>query len=96
MRFAVNAKLRRDGSIRGRSLRAAYANGSAALLFPAPGTYTVVARDSADGLDTPWSAPVRIRVVTPFDLWSLRFPDTTGPAFREDVPAPSCHRHPHT
>lgn len=82
VRFAANAKLRRDGSIRGRSLHAPYKNGSASLLFPAPGDYTVVARDAADGIDTPWSAPVRIHVVTPFDVASLRYTDTSGPVFR--------------
>ncbi|HKG39739.1 MAG TPA: hypothetical protein VKB25_12175 [Conexibacter sp.] len=82
VRFAANAKLRRDGSIRGRSLRAPFKAGSASLRFPAPGSYTVVARDAADGVETPWSAPARIRVVTPFDVTSLRFTDTTGPVFR--------------
>jgi hypothetical protein len=82
VRFAVNAKLRRDGSIRGRSIRAPFKAGSASLRFPAPGDYTVVARDSADGLATPWSAPARIHVVTPFDLTSLRYTDTSGPVFR--------------
>lgn len=89
VRFAANAKLRRDGSIRGRSLRAPYDAGSARLLFPAPGTYTVVARDAADGLATPWSEPLRIRVVTPFDLTSLRFTDTSGPVFRLLAHAPA-------
>jgi hypothetical protein len=82
VRFAADARLRRDGSIRGRSLRAPYRDGSASLLFPAPGTYTVVARDAADGVATPWSEPLRIRVVTPFDLASLRYTDTAGPVFR--------------
>ncbi|HEV7774465.1 MAG TPA: hypothetical protein VGO48_14385 [Conexibacter sp.] len=82
VRFVADARLRRDGSIRGKSLRAPYANGSATLTFPAPGRYTVVARDAADGIATPWSEPQRIRVVTPFDLTSLRYPDTAGPVFR--------------
>lgn len=89
IRFAANAKLRRDGSIRGRSLQAPYKDGSAALLFPAPGTYTVVARDAADGVETPWSAPLKIRVVTPFDLVSLRYTDTSGPVFRVLAHAPA-------
>jgi hypothetical protein len=82
VRFAANAKLRRDGSIRGRSLRAPFKAGSASLRFPAPGDYTVVARDAADSAATPWSAPARIRVVTPFDLTSARVADKTGPVFR--------------
>jgi hypothetical protein len=89
VRFAAHAKLHRDGSIRGRSSRASYKAGSARLLFPSPGTYTVVARDSADGLATPWSEPIRIQVVTPFDLTSLRFTDTSGPVFRLLAHAPA-------
>jgi hypothetical protein len=81
VRFAANAKLRRDGSIRGRSVRAPFKAGSASLVFPAAGDYTVVARDAADGVETPWSAPARIHVVTPFDFTSLRYTDTTGPVF---------------
>jgi hypothetical protein len=82
VRYAINAKLATDGSIRGRTLRAHYLNRKATFSFPGPGTYTVVARDSADGHATPWSAPVRIRVVTPFDIASLTYPDSTGPRFR--------------
>lgn len=82
VRFASAAKLAKDGSIRGRTLRAVFKNGKATLAFPGPGTYTVVARDSASGHRTPWSAPVRIRVVAPFDLATLAYPDTSGPSFR--------------
>jgi hypothetical protein len=89
VRFAADARLRRDGSIRGRSLRAPYRDGSASLLFPAPGRYTVVARDAADGVATPWSEPLRIRVVTPFDLFALRYTDTAGPVFRVLARAPA-------
>jgi hypothetical protein len=88
VRFARDARLRRDGSIRGRSLRAPFRVGSASLVFPAPGEYTVVARDVADGIATPWSEPARIRVVTPFDLFSLRYTDTSGPAFHLLAHAP--------
>ncbi|HMJ03469.1 MAG TPA: hypothetical protein VK506_11035 [Conexibacter sp.] len=89
VRFAASARLRRDGSIRGSSLRAPYRDGSATLLFPAPGVYTVVARDASDGVATPWSDPLRIRVVTPFDLLSLRYVDTSGPVFRVLARAPA-------
>ncbi len=89
VRFAADARLRRDGSIRGRSLRAPYRDGSASMLCPAPGIYTVVARDAADGIATPWSDPLRIRVVTPFDLFALRYTDTAGPVFRAFARAPA-------
>lgn len=82
IRFAPNGRLRRDGSLRGRSTQAPFANGAASLVFPGPGTYTVVGRDAADGVETPWSDPLRIRVVAPFDLGVVRFTDKTGPDFR--------------
>ncbi|MDO8184316.1 hypothetical protein Q5424_11020 [Conexibacter sp. JD483] len=82
IRFKLNGSVRRGGALKGRSTAAGYANGAAVLRFPGPGTYTVVARDAADGVQTPWSAPVRIRVVAPFDLSSIRYPDRSGPRFR--------------
>jgi hypothetical protein len=33
-------------------------------------------------VQTPWSAPARIHVVTPFDVTSLHYTDRTGPVFR--------------
>lgn len=82
IRFKRDAKLRRGGAIAGRSATAPFANGAAALRFPGPGLYTVVGRDAADGVQTPWSAPQRIRVVAPFDLSVVRYPDRSGPQFR--------------
>lgn len=82
VRFKLNGTTRRDGALKGRSTSAPFANGAAALKFPGPGTYTVVARDAADGIQTPWSAPIRVRVVAPFDLSAIRYPDRSGPRFR--------------
>lgn len=82
IRFKLNGTTRRDGALKGRSTSAPFANGAAALRFPGPGTYTVVGRDAADGIATPWSTPVRIRVVAPFDLSAIRYPDRSGPRFR--------------
>lgn len=82
IRFALNGKLRKDGSLRGRSTTAPFKDNAASLLFPGPGTYTVVGRDAADGVATPWSDPLRVRVVAPFDLSVVRFTDKTGPDFR--------------
>jgi hypothetical protein len=82
IRFKRDGRTRRDGALKGRSTSAPFANGAAALRFPGPGTYTVVGRDAADGVQTPWSAPVRVRVVAPFDLGAIRYPDRSGPRFR--------------
>ncbi|MDO8213708.1 hypothetical protein [Conexibacter sp. CPCC 206217] len=84
IRFALNGRLRRDGSLRGRSSTARFnaTNGTASLLFPGPGRYTVVARDAADGVQTPWSAPLHVRVVAPFDLSVVRYTDRSGPDFQ--------------
>lgn len=82
IRFKRNGTTRRNGALKGRSTSAPFANGAAALRFPGPGTYTVVGRDAADGVATPWSASVRVRVVAPFDLSSIRYPDRSGPRFR--------------
>jgi hypothetical protein len=82
IRFKLNGRVRRDGALAGRSTSAPFANGAAALRFPGPGTYTVVGRDAADGVATPWTAPLRVRVVAPFDLSVVRYTDRTGPRFR--------------
>lgn len=84
VRFAKDASIRRDGAIRGRSGtgRVDTTSGTAVLTFRTPGVYTVVARAERDGAATPWSRPVRIRAMAPFDLGRVRFTDTTGPSFR--------------
>jgi hypothetical protein len=82
IRFKRDAKVRRNGAIAGRSATAPFANGAATLRFADPGIYTVVGRDAADGVATPWSEPQKIRVVAPFDLSVVRYPDRSGPSFR--------------
>ncbi|HST40802.1 MAG TPA: hypothetical protein VLK58_14905 [Conexibacter sp.] len=82
IRYKRDAKVRRNGALAGRSATAPFANGTATLRFSDPGLYTVVGRDAADGVQTPWSEPQRIRVVAPFDLSTIRYPDRSGPSFR--------------
>jgi hypothetical protein len=83
VRFARNGKVGRDGAIRGRSQAGDVnvAARAATLTFTRPGVYTVVARGLRNGIGTPWSKPVTIRVLAPFDLRSHRWTDRTGPRF---------------
>jgi hypothetical protein len=81
--YARNATVAADGSLRG-TLRRAYLNtdtNRAELTFPVPGTYTVVARATRGTANSPWSAPMRIRTVGPFDLRTVSFIDSTGPSY---------------
>jgi hypothetical protein len=60
-------------------------NGSNAIVtFNGPGTYSVVAQaHGASGSSTPFSAPVNVTVLAPFDLVAApTFPDDRGPRYR--------------
>lgn len=84
VRYARTLRIARDGTLRGRT-RSGEVNaaaGAATLTFARPGVYTVVARALRDGIATPWSKPVRVRVLAPFDLRSVRYTDRRGPDFR--------------
>lgn len=77
-----------DGGISG-PIQNAYLNRTTGLvefLIREAGTYTVVARASAFAgsgkFFTPWSAPITINAISPFDLTSLRFPDSRGPSYQ--------------
>ena len=83
VRFARGGRIGRDGAIRGRSQAGDVdvAARAATLTFSKPGVYTVVARGLRNGIGTPWSKAVRVRVLAPFDLRSYRWTDRTGPRF---------------
>jgi hypothetical protein len=77
-----------DGGISG-PVRPAFVNpttGQVEFRVSEAGTYTMVARASAYGggarFFTPWSPPVTIQAISPFDLASLRFPDSRGPSYQ--------------
>jgi hypothetical protein len=77
-----------DGGLSG-PIQNAYLNRTTGLvefLIREAGTYTVVARASAFAgsgkFFTPWSAPITINAISPFDLTSLRFPDSRGPSYQ--------------
>ena len=88
VRFAPNATVGPDGAIAGNSAEttADRMTGVAQLRFPGPGVYTVVARPKrfvgSGQVAAPWSAPVRVVVVAPFDVsGGLRFLDSRGPSY---------------
>jgi hypothetical protein len=84
--YAAGAVIAPDGSISGPSQTSFVdtQNGTASASFERPGTYTFVARGSADSYFTPWSAPIQVRAVAPFDLATggLTFPDSRGPRYK--------------
>jgi hypothetical protein len=83
VKYAAGAVLAPDGSISGPSSDA-FVNsttGAIDLTFRAPGTYTVVARAKTGQYTSPWSAPVNVQVITPFDLVGVSFPDSIGPKY---------------
>lgn len=84
VQYAAGAVLAPDGSINGPS-SAGYVNsqtGQLALTFPGPGTYTIVARAKNGVYTSPWSPPVNVQVLVPFDLYSMSFPDSIGPRYK--------------
>jgi hypothetical protein len=83
VQYAAGAVLAPDGSISGPS-STGYVNASTGTLdltFPGPGTYTVVARARTGQYASPWSPPVTVQVMVPFDLIAVTFPDSIGPKY---------------
>lgn len=83
VQYAAGAVLAPDGSINGPS-SSGYVNSSTGMLdltFPAAGTYTIVARAKVGQYTSPWSAPVNVQVLVPFDLSTVTFPDSIGPRY---------------
>ncbi|QEC50459.1 hypothetical protein FSW04_24660 [Baekduia soli] len=84
VRYAAGGVVGPDGAISGPSDQAfvSTTTGTAGLSFRTPGSYTVVARASVGQYSTPWSAPIIVRAIAPFDLDTLRFPDARGPSYQ--------------
>lgn len=73
-----------DGSLAG-NVRTAYWDrntGAAELTFPVPGNYTVVARTGSGLAKSPWSAPITVRTVAPFEISRVSFLDSRGPSYK--------------
>jgi len=91
IRYALGGVLAPDGSISGGSERAIAdsTTGTAGVRLDEPGTYVMVARaqgftGGAGQFFTPWSAPIAIRALAPFDfeIGSPSFPDPRGPRYK--------------
>lgn len=86
VRYAKDAVIQPDGSIQGTPRYASFnaTTGTAAAEFFEPGTYTFVSRATGyGGGGTPWSTPVKVTVVAPFDF-SVKpsFIDSIGPRYK--------------
>jgi hypothetical protein len=87
LRFAAGATIGPDGGLAGAGEQAVVdpGTGQASVTFRRPGLYTFVAR-ATDGLGafaTPWSPPVQVRALAPFDFVSQpSFADARGPSYR--------------
>lgn len=84
LRYALNGVIGPDGAISGPSEQGfvSSSTGRATVSFSAAGRYVFVARAGRGGFFSPWSAPVAVDVVSPFDLASLTFSDSRGPSYR--------------
>ena len=85
--YARNAALGPDGGIVGASERAYVdaATGVANITFFEPGSYTLVAHAEAftSGMFSPWSPPVTLQVLAPFEFsGGVSFPDSRGPVYK--------------
>ncbi|MCW2993108.1 MAG: hypothetical protein JWQ18_603 [Conexibacter sp.] len=84
VQYAQGAVLAPDGSISGPS-ESGYVDqtkGTIDLNLRTPGTWTVVARAKSGVYTSPWSPPVTITAIVPFDLaFALSFPDSRGPSY---------------
>jgi hypothetical protein len=94
VRLAKGGVLAPDGSISGPSeeLFVDTSTGTVSARFPTPGGYLMVARakafsGSAGQFYSPWSAPVRVTALGPFDfeIGSPKFVDDRGPSYKMRV-----------
>lgn len=91
IRVALGGVLAPDGSISGASeqVYADSTTGTVGVRFEKPGNYLMVARATgytggAGQFFSPWSAPITIRALAPFDfeIGSPSFPDNRGPRYK--------------
>jgi hypothetical protein len=92
VRYAKAGAVGPDGALIGASAEGTVnpTTGRAELRITSPGRYAVVARargfTGATGqFFTPWTPPVTVRAVAPFDVQSARFIDENGPVYRVSV-----------
>jgi hypothetical protein len=84
VKYALGGGVNPDGSVSG-PVKDAFVDsttGKVQLLERTPGTYVMVARARVLGYYSPWSAPIQIHLIAPFDLSSRSFPDSIGPTYQ--------------
>ena len=84
VKYALGGAVNPDGSIAG-AVKDAFVDSTTStvqMLERTPGTYVMVARARALGYYSPWSAPITVRLIAPFDLSSRSFPDAIGPTYQ--------------
>jgi hypothetical protein len=85
VKYALGGTMNPDGSVNGAVVKDAFVDpttGKVQMLERTPGTYLMVARAKIFGYFSPWSAPVTVRLIAPFDLSSRSFPDAIGPSYQ--------------
>ena len=84
VRYARGGVAGPDGAISGPSAET-FVNrttGLADFRFDKPGRWLIVARAKSGIFFTPWSAPVNVNAIAPFDLECVTFPDARGPSYK--------------
>ena len=84
VRYALGGVTGPDGAISGPSAETFVDRntGLAEFRFDKPGRWLIVARVQKGSFFTPWSAPVFVNAVAPFDLERTSFPDARGPSYK--------------
>ena len=84
VRYALGGVQGPDGAISGPSAETFVdrTTGLADFRFSKPGRWLIVARAKSGDFYTPWSAPVNVTAVAPFDLERTSFPDARGPSYK--------------
>jgi hypothetical protein len=84
VRYARGGVAGPDGAISGPSAETFVdrTTGLADFRFDKPGNWLIVARVKSGSFFTPWSAPVTVTAIAPFDLERTSFPDARGPSYK--------------
>jgi hypothetical protein len=83
VQYGLGSPVNPDGSL-GGSPQSGYVNtttGTIDLTFTTPGTYTVVYRAHNGDYGSPWSAPVNVVALVPFEVLGVSWPDSRGPSY---------------
>jgi hypothetical protein len=84
IKYALGGAVNPDGSVGGAVIKDAFVDsttGKVQMLERTPGAYVMVARAKIFGYFSPWSAPITVHLIAPFDLSSRSFPDAIGPSY---------------